>query len=52
MGKTLRLLSTGSCIWATCLSANAGGNVVPEPGGLSLVGIAAVALVYFGTRKK
>lgn len=53
MTQASRLLAMGLGLWATCLSAHAGtvGNL-PEPGILSLVGIAAVALVYFGTRKK
>lgn len=52
MTQASRLLAMGSALWATCSSANASFLPVPEPGTISLVGLAVVALVYFGTRKK
>jgi hypothetical protein len=55
MTQASRLLAAGLGILATCLSALAdldGAADLPEPGSIALVGLAIVALVYFGMRKE
>jgi PEP-CTERM motif len=47
----VRLISMGFGIFSTCVAAQAI-MPVPEPGTLSLVGLALGAIAYWGARKK
>ena len=51
-GLLRKLVMATGLLGASTLCWGVGGGPLPEPGSISLVGIALAAAVYFGTRKK